>query len=197
MTPKMSKNSLFAILLRSPWWISALVALVLPVLSLALLPADLRAVGVLSGLPFIVVAVIAARRQWRLPSAERVARTQQAVAAMAWPAFASLLEQAFRRDGYSVAPGRVDGVDFELERQGRRKLVCARRWKSARTGLEPLRALQAARAAADASDALYIGLGSVSDNAQPYADTHGIEIWRAGELAQALRGLPLAAPQRR
>jgi restriction system protein len=110
---------------------------------------------------------------------------------MAWPAFAALLEQAFRRDGYTVQRGHTDAVDFELARQGRRMLVSARRWKSARTGAQALRALQAARDKADASDALYIGLGELSDNARPFAARHSIAIWQAPELAQALRGLPL------
>ena len=187
----MAKNSLFAVLLRSPWWISAVLALVLGLLGAALLPDRFRVAGALSGLPFAVIAVIAARRQWHLPSTTRVAETQQALASMAWPAFAALLEQAFRRDGYTVQRGKTDAFDFELERQGRRMLVSARRWKSARTGLDALRALQAARAASDAPDALFVGLGEISANAQPFAAEHRIAIWQAAELAQALRGLPL------
>jgi restriction system protein len=188
---QMAKNSLFAILLRSPWWVSAGIALLLGLLSFALLPEPYRVVGALSGLPFIVVAAVAAWRQWHLPSAARVAQTQQALATMAWPAFAALLEQAFRRDGYSVQRGTTAGVDFELERQGRRMLVSARRWKSAHTGLEVLRTLQAAREASDAPDALVIGLGAIGDNARPFAAEHRIAVWQAAELAHALRGLPL------
>ncbi len=187
----MAKNSVFAILLRSPWWVSVGIALLLGLLGFALLPDQFRVVGAVSGLPFAVVGAVAARRQWHLPSAARIAQTQQALATMAWPAFAALLEQAFRRDGYTVQRGKTAGVDFELERQGRRMLVCARRWKSARTGLEVLRALQAARDATDTPDALYIGLGPLSDNAQPFAAEHRIAIWQAAELAHALRGLPL------
>lgn len=188
---KMAPNSLFAILLRSPWWISVAIAVVLGLVGAALLPEGFRIVGALSGLPFAIIGAIAARRQWQLPSAARVAQTQQALATMAWPAFAALLEQAFRRDGYTVQRGQASAVDFELERQGRRMLVSARRWKSARTGQEALRALQVARDAGDAPDALYIGLGELSDNAHPFAAQHRIAIWRAPELAQALRGLPL------
>lgn len=187
----MAKNSLFAVLLRSPWWISVAIASALGLLSWALLPDQFRAVGALSGLPFAVIAVIAARRQWHLPSAARVAETHQALATTAWPAFAALLEQGFRRDGYTVQPGKAAAVDFELERQGRRMLVCARRWKSARTGLEALRALQAARDAAEAPHALYIGLGSLTDAARVFARENRITVWQAAELAQALRGLPL------
>ena len=187
----MAKKSLFAVLLRSPWWVSALIALVVGLLGFVLLPDTLRAAGALSGLPFMVIACIAAVRQWPLPSAARVDETRVAVAAMAWPVFASLLEQAFRRDGYSVERGPTQGVDFVLERKGRSMLVSARRWKSAHVGLEALRALQAARDAAEAPDALYIGLGAVSDNAASFAAEHRIAVWQTAELAHALRGLPL------
>jgi restriction system protein len=191
---KMAKNSLFSVLLRSRWWISLLIALVLGVAGFALLPASVRVVGALSGLPFVVIAVMAALRQRHLPSAARVAETQQALAAMPWPAFAALLEQALVRDGYTVQRGRQEPVDFELQRQGRQTLVSARRWKSARTGLEALRALQAAREASDAAEAIHIGLGAVSDNAQAFATEQRITVWQAAELAQALRGLALPAP---
>jgi restriction system protein len=183
---KMAENSLFALLLRSPWWISVTIAAVLALLAAALLPAEFRVVGAVSALPFVVIGAMAARRQWRLPSAAQVAQTLQAVGGMAWPEFARQLEEAFRRQGYQVERSNSGVVDFELQRQGRRMLVCAKRWKSARVGLEPLRALQAARAAADASDALFIGLGELTDNARPYASEHGITVWRAAELAQAL-----------
>jgi len=189
----MAPNSLFAILLRSPWWISVAIAVALGLVAAALLPEGWRVTGALSGLPFAVIGAIAARRQWRLPSAARVAQTQQALSTMPWPAFAALLEQAFRRDGYAVQAGTTAAVDFELTRQGRRTLVSARRWKSARTGQEALRGLQAAREAADAQDALYIGLGELSDSARPFVARHGISVWQAAELAQALRGLPLSA----
>jgi restriction system protein len=180
----MAKNSLFAVLLRAPWWISLAIALMLGLLSLALLPDRFRVVGVLSGLPFAVIAVIAAYRQWHLPSESQVVQMRQALAAMAWP--------GFRRDGYAVRRGKTEAVDFELERQGRLTMVCARRWKSARTGLEVLRALQAAREAADAADALYIGLGPISDTALAFATEQRISIWQAAGLAYALRGLPMA-----
>ena len=189
----MAKNSLFAILLRSPWWISLGIGLAIGLVAMALLPADLRIVGALSGLPFLVIAAIAAWRQWQQPSRQRVDDTVAAVSAMAWPAFSALLEQAFRRDGYTVQPGRTPGVDFELERQGRRLLVSARRWKSAHTGLEALRPLQVARDATDGAHALYVGLGALSDPARAFAAEHLVTVWQADELAQALRRLPLGA----
>jgi restriction system protein len=192
MKLKMARNSLFAVLLRSPWWISILIALALGLIAGALLPQPYRAVGALSGLPFLVIGAVSAYRRRHLPSAERVAATQQALSTMAWPAFADLLEQAFVRDGYAVQRGAGAPVDFELRRAGRTTLVCARRWKSARIGLQDLRALQTARTAKDASQALYIALGALSDNAQPFAAQHDITVWQAADLARALRGLPVS-----
>ncbi|MDO9284272.1 MAG: restriction endonuclease [Aquabacterium sp.] len=191
MKLKMSDKSLFAVLLRSPWWISLLIAVLLGLVASALLPADYRVAGALSGFPFAVIAAIAAQRQWRLPSAARVQQTQLATSAMGWPAFAALLEQSFQRNGFTVAPAKGEAVDFSVQRQGRTMLVCARRWKSARIGIETLRALQAAREAAEAPQALCICLGELTDNARPYAAEQGITVWQAADLALALRGMPL------
>ncbi len=193
MKLEMAKNSLFAILLRKPWWLSLAIALLMGLAAMALLPEAWRVAGALSGFPFVVIAAMAAWRQRQLPSAERIEQTHAAAMAMAWPAFAATLEQAFTRDGYAVARGKGDAVDFTLERQGRRTLVSARRWKSARTGVETLRALQTAREASEGlpTDALCIGLGALTDSARPFAAEHRITIWQSAELAQALRGMTL------
>ncbi len=196
MKLKMAQNSLFAVLLRQRWWVSACIGAVLAMLAWVLLPKDYRVVGALSSFPFFVIAGMASWRQRDLPSAERIEQTAQALNAMAWPACAELLEQAFRRDGYAVQRRTGSIVDFELERNGRKMLVAAKRWKAARAGLEPLRELQAAREASGAADALWIGLGELTDSARPYAAQHRIAVWQLAEMAQALRGLSLGTPAR-
>ena len=189
MKLKMAPNSLFAVLLRSPWWISLAIAVVLGGVAMALLPQAYRGVGAVSGFPFLVIAVMAAWRGRDKPSAALVERSAKTLAAMSWPAFANALEAAFKRDGFTVQ--RVEGRshDFDIERAGRRMLVAARRWKSAHTGLEPLRALQTARQAAEAPDALLITLGELSEPAVKLLAQEQIAVWRAPELAQKLRGL--------
>lgn len=188
MNFKLPKNSLFAILLRSRWWISTAIGTVLGLIGVALLPESLRIVGALSGFPFLVIGALAARRQWRLPSPQQVDKCREEVAALAWPAFAARLEAAFAALRYGVEPVRGSAADFVLHRDGRRTLVSARRWKSARVGLETLRALQEARQAADVSDAVVIALGELTDTARPYATQHRIAVWQAADLAYALRG---------
>jgi restriction system protein len=186
---KMAKNSLFAILLRSPAWISFAIAVGLGTAAMALLPAAYRAIGATAGLPFAVIGAIAAWRQWQQPGAAEIERTREAVAGMAWPAFADLLEEAFRREGMTVTRGDGRAWDFELESNGQRTRVAARRWKSAQIGLDTLRALQKARAADDVAGARVIGLGTLSDAALAFAQTEGIEVWQAPELARTLHRL--------
>jgi restriction system protein len=182
------KNSLFAVLLRSRWWVSLSVGVVLGVVATALLPDAYRGVGPLTGAPFFVIAALAAWRQRHAPSDAELARTQESLTRAAWPAFADALHAAFERDGWRVERGTGEPVDFVLERKGRQMVVAARRWKSARVGLEALRALQAAREAREAPDALLIALGELTDTARPYAAQHRIAVWQASEIAQALRG---------
>ena len=165
----MAENSLFAILLRARWWISFAIAAALVLLSFVLLPATFRLMGIVAGLPFAVIGAIALRRQWGRPGAAQVARITEAAGGMAWPAFAALLESSFRRDGCTIARSNTDAFDFELERPGtehagRKVLVSARRWKAARTGIEPLRALQAVRESRGASGAI-TGSGSITASA--------------------------------
>jgi restriction system protein len=193
MKLRMAENSLFAILLRQRWWVSASIALAIGLVAAALLPAEWRVAGALSGFPFAVIAAMAAWRGRHKPSESRVAEVEAALRALAWPAFADVLQQAFQRDGHSVtrsANNSNSAVDFTLERRGQTLLVSARRWKSARTGLEPLRALQAEREKAEAA-ALYIGLGEIGEPAAAFAAQHRIAVWRAPELAESLRGLVL------
>ncbi len=182
-------NSIFGLLLRSPWWYALVVALLLGAALAALMPERLRGVGVLTSLPFVVIAAIAFKRQRGRPNAAQIEAARAALQTMPWPEFAALLEQAFVRDGNRVERLSDDAADFEVERAGRRMVVSARRWKSARTGLEPLRTLQALREQRGTPDALCIALGELSEPAAAYAAKQRIEVWRAGELAQGLRGL--------
>lgn len=186
-------NSIFAILLRSPWWYALVVALLMALGLAAVMPDGWRTLGALTSFPFVVIAAIAFWRQRHRPGPAEVEAARAALAAMSWPEFATLLEQAFVRDGNRVQRLQEEACDFEVERQGRRMVVSARRWKSARTGMESLRALQAVREQRGAPDALCIALGELTEQAAPYAREQRIAVWQADELAQGLRGLLPAA----
>lgn len=187
MKLRMSENSLFAILLRSPWWISFVAAIVLTLLALAVLPAQLAPFASAAGLPLVVVGSIAWWRQSKLPSKARVENVLGTVRAMSAREFAQLVEQAFRLRGYEVSP--VTGsqaADFELQRDHEHVLLACRRWKAASHGVDPLRDLQALRETREARASTYLALGNVSDAAQRYAREHRIELIQDVALVQLL-----------
>lgn len=186
MRLKMAENSLFAVLLRSPWWMSLGLALVVVLAAQALLPAKYFPFGAMGALPFVVIAVMAFAKQWRRPSAKQTQATLERVRAMSWREFAQALEDAFARDGAQVQ--RLEGAaDFAVTRAGRTALVAARRWKAARHGEEGLAALHQQMRARDASECIYIALGELSDNARAFAKANGVQVMQDEGLAQLLR----------
>lgn len=182
---KMAENSLFAVLLRSPWWISAAIAIGIVVLAQALLPADYRIAGSFGALPFAAIALWAAYKRLQAPSAGRVDKTLEALRSMQWPAFASALEAAWERNGYAVTRGG-DGVDFQLAKDGRVTIVVAKRWKAARTGVEPLRDLARAKEAREAHEAAWVTIGELTDQARSFAADRRIRVLAGPELARLL-----------
>ncbi|WP_144633613.1 restriction endonuclease [Bordetella genomosp. 13] len=181
------QNSIFARLSRSPWWWSAGVAVLLSVGGFAALPVEFAAMGVFAAIPFVVVAIVAAVKQWRNPSDARVQAVAQAAAGMSWATFSTLAEAGFTRDGCQVQRLQTAGADFSLTKDGNEAIVSAKRWKAARIGIEPLRELQAVREKRGAREAIFIALGEVSDTAIQYARTQGLALMTAPELAKLLR----------
>lgn len=184
----MAEKSLFAMLLRSPWWVSFGVVGVIALAAGALLPKEYFVVGALSGFPIFVVGCIAAWKQLRAPNPARLTEMLAAVATMPWRDFADALTAAWTRAGYTVErlPGN-GAADFCLTRSGSSTLASARRWKAATHGVEPLRELRAAMDQRGTPAGLYVlAQGSLSDNARLYARDNGITIVQTDALAALL-----------
>jgi restriction system protein len=193
----MAENSLFAILLRSRWWVSFLLAAAMALLTRLVLPREYEPLAIFSAVPFIVVGAVAAWRQFQKPSPGRVEQTLRAVGEMSWPGFSDVLEQAFRDDGHAVTRLRGPAADFELTRAGRVTLVSGRRWKAARLGVEALRELQSAMAERGAASGLCIALGEPSETALAFARESKIEILRGQALAVLLRRMAFGQKPKR
>lgn len=180
---KVNENSLFAFLLRSQWWVSALIALAVVGLLRFLMP---TMYAVAAALPFIGIAVYVAWKQLRAPSGRRIAAALQRLRAMPWNEFVGAVAAAYARAGYEVQ--RLDGeqADFELARGGRKTLVACKRWKATRTGIEPLRELEAARRAREAEECVYVATGEITGQARAFAAERNIRLLEGAELAKLL-----------
>lgn len=186
MKLKMSENSLFAILLRSPWWISLLIVAVFTLLSFALLPGEYVAFGVMGAFPFLVITVLAARKQWRAPSAARVSEMLTRVGAMSWRDFSALIGQVYVEQGFMVTRLNTPAADFLLVKGAQRTLVSCKRWKAATHGVEALRELVATKEAQEAQQCTYLSLAPVSDTARRFAKAEGVTLVAGKDLASLL-----------
>ena len=190
----MAENSLFAILLRSPWWASLGIALGLALLMRLLLPEQYAVAGMLGSFPFVVIAAMAAWKQLRAPSAAQVSQTLERLQAMSSREFADALEAAFRAQGHEVRRLNAPGADLELSLGHKRTVVGFKRWKAASVGVEALRELHAAKERLEADASLYVATGAVSEKAADFARESRVQLMGLAELAQLL--VRVAAPKK-
>ncbi len=183
---KMSERSLFATLLRAPWWVSFVVMAAVALLAGAFLPEAYKIPGMLGAFPFFVIGVMAAWRQRHRLSTERIEALVELARSMGWRDFAQQIEHALRLQGFDVATLASGPADLRIEKAGRVILVSAKRWKAATVGVEHLRELLAARDSADAAACSCLSLGSFSPAAQALARAQGIQLLGPADIAQLL-----------
>ena len=68
----------------------------------------------------------------------------------------------------------------------RSTLVGCKRWKAMRTGIEPLRELDAARRAREAHGCIYVATGEITAQAAAFAAEKNIRLLQGAELARML-----------
>ena len=180
---KMSEKSLFAILLRSPWWYSFLIASILMLLARVFLPEGYRAVGMLSAFPFAIIGMMAAWRQRDKPSPERILQALSSLETMSWKEFLPLMEQAFAQQGFIVTRLNSNSADLQLEKLGKTTLVSCKRWKAATLGVDVLRDLKALQVSQDATYAACISLSLPTGVALKFAKDNAVQLICQDDLA--------------
>jgi len=183
---KMSEKSLFAALLRAPWWVSFLVMLAVALVAGALLPDAYKTAGMLGAFPFFVIGVMAAWRQRNAISASRIQELLEQARGMGWRDFSVLVEEALRQQGFVVTRVSDGPADFLIEKNGRVTLVSAKRWKAATVGAEHLRELLAVRESRDAFSCTCMSLGVFSQAAIDLANNSPMQLLGAANIAQLM-----------
>lgn len=186
MAIKISDKSLFARLLRAPWWVSFAVAVFVGVAAFALFPKDLKPAGALSSIPFIVIGCIAAWKQRNTLSPKQIEASLQKLAAMSAREFTDTLAAVYEREGYIATRYTKIGADLVIAKNGYTTLVSCKRWKAAHHGVEALRELQAAMEAADTGRGIYVAMNATSDSAQQFASKNSIRLVTGSDLVELL-----------
>ena len=183
---KMSEKSLFATLLRAPWWVSFLVMLAVALVAGALLPEAYKIAGMLGAFPFFVIGVMAAWRQRNAISHNRIQELVEQARGMGWRDFSVLVEEALRQQGFVVTRLNDGPADFQIEKNGRVTLVSAKRWKAATVGAEHLRELLAVRESRDAFSCTCMSLGVFSQAAIDLANDSPMQLLGSANIAQLM-----------
>jgi restriction system protein len=183
---KMSEKSLFATLLRAPWWVSFLVMLAVALVAGALLPDAYKTAGMLGAFPFFVIGVMAAWRQRNAISANQIQELVEQARGMGWRDFSVLVEEALRQQGFVVTRLAGGPADFQIEKNGRITLVSAKRWKAATVGAEHLRELLAERESRDAFSCTCMSLGVFSQAAIDLANDSPMQLLGSANIAQLM-----------
>jgi len=180
---KLPENSLFAILLRAQWWVSALVGVGIFLVARLFIPLGF---ALFAAAPFLGIASYVGWKQLRRLSPKRIAAILERARNQPAEEFLRSLEEGFRRDGYSVARTTGSPADLELTNDGRVTLVVCRRWKASRTGIEPLRDFDAATSERGASARIYVAAGEITAQARAFAAEKRIRLVSEEELAQLM-----------
>ena len=188
MAFKMAERSLFAVLLRSPWWYSALAACASIAISMVVARGQYLIFGVAVAIPFLVIATIAAFRQFQRPSKKRVLEVEEQARQMRPRAIADKIAESYVNERYRAIPSNSKAADLQLTRGSHTILVSCKRFKAATTGIEPLKQLVAAGQNVDATDYLLVAFGDISASAGDFANKNRIEIIQAESLAKFFDG---------
>ncbi len=183
---KMSEKSLFAALLRAPWWVSFLVMFAVALVAGALLPEAYKTAGMLGAFPFFVIGVMAAWRQRNAISPNRIQELVEQARVMGWRDFSVLVEEALRQQGFVVTRLNEGPADFQIEKNGRITLVSAKRWKAATVGAEHLRELLAVRQSRDAFSCTCMSLGVFRQAAIDLANDSPMQLLGSANIAQLM-----------
>jgi restriction system protein len=178
-----SKDSLFAVLSRQPWWLSVAVAAALFGSAQVFLPTMISAA---IAVPFLGIACYAGWRQLRTPGAADVEATLARIRNMPWENFSAVISEAFRRDGYAVTEVFKGAIDLKLAKAGHITIVSCKRWKVAQTGIGPLRNLLEAKKAEDAAGSIYVATGDFTANAREFATQKSIRLLHGAALANLI-----------
>lgn len=188
MAFKMAKGSLFAVLLRSPWWYSVLIGLFFITASLPIADGEYLIFGITTALPFFGIAGYAAYQQAKLPSQKRVFEVVEQAREMRASEITEKIASRYIESGYDSKVFKGNAADLELTRGHRIVLLSSKRFKVGNTGVDPLKQLVAAGETAEATSYLYVALGEISEAARSYANQNNIELIQANELAAFFDG---------
>lgn len=211
------KEKLLDVLIRLPWWMSAIgVAVVLAGRAAWVSWVESsNELGMYAGMVrqlhwwFYGLAVILAfgslaslvRQWWTGRKLDRHAG-EKSIHELNWREFESVIQEAFRRQGYlavETQTGADGGYDIGLRKDGKLYLVQCKHWKAQKVGVSPVRELFGVIAARGAAGGFFVTSGYYTEDAKAFAAQTKLKLIDGPQLkkliAQVARSKPTADVQ--
>ena len=208
------KESFGEILLKLPWWVSAVFGILAFVCVRWGLPAwagndntrQLLAKGIvpLAPLALVIFGIFAIGSFWFGKTRRRLVDEQTSLETLrntSWKHFEFLVAEAYRRQGYqveySLGRGADGGVDLILRKEGRTSLVQCKQWKVYSVGPPVIREMFGLLTAEKADEAIIVTSGNFTRDAQSFAEGKPIRLVDGPQLlalVQSVQYRPDDAP---
>ena len=105
-----------------------------------------------------------------------------------WFQFEKIVELIYRKRGYAVTRGGGahpdDGIDLVIEKDGIRKAIQCKQWKTWNVGVKPVREFLGALTDSGIGSGIFVTLGGYTGDAKALAEKHGIEMLNEAHLVQ-------------
>ena len=204
------KESFGEILLKLPWWVSAMLGLLafggvrwgLPAWAGNDNTRQLFAKGIapFAPLALIIFGMFAAGSFWFGNRRRRLVDEQTSLESLrntSWKHFEFLVAEAYRRQGYqveySLGRGADGGLDLILRKDGRTSLVQCKQWKVFSVGAPVIREMFGLLTAEKADEAIIVTSGNFTRDAQDFAAGKPIRLIDGPQLlalVQSVQTLP-------
>ena len=210
MSRRRKDSSFFNLLVLLPWWLTLIAGagiwLYLRSYPAQSAGADMQAIIIRFALlalqwMFFAAAFVSAiatiTRRLTFASAKDI----EAIRAMSWREFETLIAETYRRQGFTVEEtgggGADGGVDLILRGKGQKSIVQCKQWRTYRVGVKIVREMYGIMVAEKADRVVIVSSGTYTQEAQDFAKGKPILLIDGQALTQYIReikGEPAAAP---
>lgn len=117
---------------------------------------------------------------------------------LSWREFEYYIGEHFKNQGYFVVEtpeGPDGGIDLVLRKDGEKTFVQCKHWKSAKVGVEKVRALLGSMVSGGAHNGIFVTIGSYTQPAIDFGVQHGIQMIDGSSLEKIIGIYPVEEPQ--
>lgn len=211
-----NEDSLIEALMKAPWWISAILAVISYVGLKFVVPSMFQneasllnqglakaapslapivsLVFVFTGIISVIVSVITRKKEVRNAGHRRELFERQKslpdISSLKWQEFEEFIGEAYRRQGYQVEErggNEADGgIDLILRKKNEMVLVQCKHWEAEQVGVKIVRELYGVVAAEGASKGIIVTTGHFTRDAEIFAHGKPLFLIRGNELSRLI-----------